>query len=297
MTAETVSYGLVALALILGALTILLFATLGRLNRRSGDRRVAPIGNPEYQLAFSTMLVGIVFLLGLAYIVREPSRMAQASHRQTDVSIEKGIKTYVSLCVSCHGPHGEGGVGKPLNTAQFRPDTSQEMDKVHELLRKTISRGRPGTAMPAWAQDEGGPLNSEQVNQVIVLIQQGDWEEVAEMAAKAPPQPVPAPGSTGASVPGAPPAGAGDLAGEGRHIYAAKGCSACHGTSLQGGVGPNLQHVASAPKIAGTLPPGAESLKKWISDPAGVKPGTAMPKLGLTERELEAIVSYLMQQK
>lgn len=299
MTVETVAYALVALALVVACGT-LLYLAVRRGPAESDGRRVTPLGgNPEKQVAVSVLLMLVIFILTLAYVVREPTRMAQASQRQMEVAIEKGVHTYTALCVSCHGARGEGGVGKPLNTAPFREGTAQELDKAADTLRKTISRGRFGTAMPAWAQDDGGPLNQEQINQLVVMIQHGDWTEVAKLAGAVPPQPAPAPGTTGATAPGAAHAypGASDLAAQGKALYAAKGCAACHGPNLQGGVGPNLQHFASKTDIVGVAPLNADNLKKWLSDPAGVKPGTAMPKLGLGDRDLEALVAFLMQQK
>jgi cytochrome c1 len=38
---------------------------------------------------------------------------------------------------------------------------------------------------------------------------------------------------------------------------------------------------------------GPDDLKKWILDPPAVKPGTQMPKLGLTDAEATSIVAYL----
>lgn len=297
MTVETVAYALVALALVVAGGTLLYLAV--RRGPAEGDGRpVTPLGgNPEKQVAVSVLLVAVIFILTLAYVVREPSRMARAAQRQQEMAIEKGAHTYTSLCVSCHGPHGEGGLGKPLNTAPFREGSAQELDKTADMLRKTISRGRFGTAMPAWAQDDGGPLNPEQISQLVTLIQYGDWAEVAELASETPLQPAPAPGTTGASAPDAAHPGASDLAGQGKQLFVAKGCAACHGAVLQGGAGPNLQHFASKADIVGVAPLNTENLTKWLSDPAGVKPGTAMPKLGLGDRDLEALVAFLMQQK
>jgi cytochrome c1 len=34
-------------------------------------------------------------------------------------------------------------------------------------------------------------------------------------------------------------------------------------------------------------------MQRWILDPPSVKPGTAMPKLGLTDDEAGTIVAYL----
>ena len=36
-----------------------------------------------------------------------------------------------------------------------------------------------------------------------------------------------------------------------------------------------------------------EFLKQWINDPQTAKPGTAMPKLGLSDEELNNVVSFL----
>jgi cytochrome c1 len=62
-----------------------------------------------------------------------------------------------------------------------------------------------------------------------------------------------------------------------------------------GTVGPNLGGVASRTKIAGGAVnnSGPEDLKRWILNPPGVKPGTLMPNVGLTDEEATNIVAYL----
>ncbi len=63
-------------------------------------------------------------------------------------------------------------------------------------------------------------------------------------------------------------------------------CIACHSVGGNGGkVGPALDGVSKKFN--------AEYLHKWISNPAEVKPGTAMPKLELTEEERNEIVKFL----
>lgn len=63
-------------------------------------------------------------------------------------------------------------------------------------------------------------------------------------------------------------------------------CIACHSVSGKGGkVGPALDGVADRFS--------AEYLDKWISDPQSVKPGTAMPKLPISDSERAEIVLYL----
>ncbi len=77
---------------------------------------------------------------------------------------------------------------------------------------------------------------------------------------------------------------------------ASNSCIACHtiqGVSA-GVLGPNLTHVGSRATIAGgTLPNTPESLARWLSDPPGVKPGSKMPRVGLTQPEITALVAYL----
>ncbi len=47
-----------------------------------------------------------------------------------------------------------------------------------KLITNTIACGRVGTAMPSWAQTQGGPLSDEQLRQLMVLITTGAWEVV-----------------------------------------------------------------------------------------------------------------------
>ncbi len=62
-------------------------------------------------------------------------------------------------------------------------------------------------------------------------------------------------------------------------------CAGCHtvaGTSAAGKVGPELTNFANRAQIAGTVDNNEENLRKWLNNPQDVKPGTAMPTLGLS---------------
>ena len=91
----------------------------------------------------------------------------------------------------------------------------------------------------------------------------------------------------------------GSPAAEGAQIIATKPCVGCHTIpgvpGATGTVGPNLAGVASRTKIAGGAVPntGPDDLKKWIMNPGALKPGTAMPNVGLTDDEATKIVAYL----
>jgi cytochrome c oxidase subunit 2 len=77
-------------------------------------------------------------------------------------------------------------------------------------------------------------------------------------------------------------------------------CVVCHTMAgVSGGVlGPNLSHVGSRTTIAGgTLLSDSAGIARWLHDPPGVKPGSLMPKIDLTDDEIAALVAYLHSRK
>jgi len=64
---------------------------------------------------------------------------------------------------------------------------------------------------------------------------------------------------------------------------------------VSGGVlGPNLTHVGSRTTIAGgILSNDSAGLARWLANPPGEKPGSLMPRIELTPREIAALVAYL----
>lgn len=88
------------------------------------------------------------------------------------------------------------------------------------------------------------------------------------------------------------------LAAEGRDLFFANGCSACHaigGTTADGVVGPNLTHVGSRISLgAGTVPNEPGAFMRWIEQTDKIKPGVHMPHFRmLPPAELGALEAYL----
>jgi cytochrome c oxidase subunit 2 len=83
----------------------------------------------------------------------------------------------------------------------------------------------------------------------------------------------------------------------GRRIVQRTSCVNCHtiaGTAANGRFGPDLTHVMSRDTIAsGVAPNTRENLRRWIRNPDDIKPGSRMPAMNLTERELDAVTAYL----
>ena len=85
----------------------------------------------------------------------------------------------------------------------------------------------------------------------------------------------------------------------GRELAAAAGCNACHlvpGLDAVRGadqIGPPLAGFARRASIAGMLPNTPDELLNWLRAPQSLKPGDAMPDLGLSDADARDIAAYL----
>ncbi|MBI4310601.1 MAG: cytochrome c oxidase subunit II [Chloroflexi bacterium] len=77
------------------------------------------------------------------------------------------------------------------------------------------------------------------------------------------------------------------------------GCVACHTVGAAGAaIGPNLTYLGERTTLAGAIMPNTpENLAAWIRNPQQQKPGALMPRLGLSEYEVEAVVAFLESMK
>ena len=67
------------------------------------------------------------------------------------------------------------------------------------------------------------------------------------------------------------------------------------GTPAQGTYAPDLTHLMSRRTLAtGIVPNTPENLRQWIADPQKIKPGCLMPAFGLSDRDRDLIVDYLV---
>ncbi len=75
------------------------------------------------------------------------------------------------------------------------------------------------------------------------------------------------------------------------------GCGLCHTIDglTTGTQGPNLSHIATQPYDS--LPNDPAFLKRWIANPAAIKPDTIMPNLGLSAQQIDDVVAFLETQR
>ncbi|MGI8855256.1 MAG: c-type cytochrome [Thermomicrobiales bacterium] len=83
---------------------------------------------------------------------------------------------------------------------------------------------------------------------------------------------------------------------DGKALFLAKGCAACHqhaavSTGNSASIGPNLTNYRNSPDF----------LRRWLADPQAVRPETApaygpsgvMPNLHLSPDEIEALIAFI----
>ncbi len=82
----------------------------------------------------------------------------------------------------------------------------------------------------------------------------------------------------------------------GRQLFIQQ-CASCHTVAsipqARGRVGPDLSTYATQPQIAGVIGNTPENLARYLKNPAQVKPGTAMPNLGLTDQQVANLVAFM----
>ena len=75
----------------------------------------------------------------------------------------------------------------------------------------------------------------------------------------------------------------------GRALFSAKGCITCHHHAAVAGSGA----LGEGNLDLTTYRWSDDYLRRWLQDPAAVKPGTLMPNLGLKSDEIEALIAFL----
>ncbi|MEE2987805.1 MAG: ethylbenzene dehydrogenase-related protein [Nitrospinota bacterium] len=150
----------------------------------------------------------------------------QHSHRGAE-HLTLGETVYKHMCTFCHGTDGNGG-GKAMaylfpwprdfrkGVFKYRTTPSGSLPLDSDLF-KVISRGVPGTAMPAW----GTALTEEETRAVVQYIKNFSKRFQEEK----PKKPI---------LPGAVPETTPESITAGKSLYKEMRCARCHGTDLKG---------------------------------------------------------------
>lgn len=253
------------------------------------------MGIIEKQAAITLITLVLLGTLGVGYALAEPALRVKRGEDMTHELAKRGQHAFDSAgCVTCHLANGygslQGGAGWPLNTTQNQRGSETELEARRQFLTRTIARGRPGTPMAAYHRDEGGPLNSEQVNALVAYIQHGPWPAG------------PAEGEAARLVQGGGAAAGGGS--KGAQLFNSSGCAGCHKIKGQGiaTTGPDLTGIKS---VAGTRKPGTDAnayLRESITNPnavvvQGYQQGLMPATFGqsLKPEDIDALVEYMLE--
>jgi mono/diheme cytochrome c family protein len=151
-------------------------------SRRPGPTDEALEGRllENYQIAGVALTVFLAVLLPFLYL-REPARQEAAAAKEVEESVRLGKATFEEFCAQCHGPEAEGDVvkryvtpgvkdAKPtdVQAPNLREIHSRHPDEdVATVAWTAIQKGRPPTPMPTWGVRYGGPMNDQQITDLV----------------------------------------------------------------------------------------------------------------------------------
>ena len=159
------------------------------------------------------LVLMIITAVGLPlYWAREPSRQDGAVRGFDDRAAGRGLVLFQPSdspipegnvghfgCGGCHGTEGQGGSTTYVMPDPVDPDkpprevqwAAPPLDTVllrysKDEVKSVLVYGRANTPMPAWGIEGGGPMNDQQITDLIAYIEsiQLDPEEVRERALK-----------------------------------------------------------------------------------------------------------------
>jgi mono/diheme cytochrome c family protein len=227
---------------------------------------------------------------GMRQSVRFQARDITAPPLTDPARARLGRALYDANCVRCHGAPGIapesfalGMTPSPANLAY----ASREWPPAQ--LFWAIKHGMKMTGMPAWQFR----LDDDELWAIVAFLQVMPRESPQEYRAA---MPAARPPARAVVEPAWQPPTSGDAR---RGIVALRqyGCATCHRipgvTGADTPVGPPLAHMATRSFIAGLAANNAGNLVRWLRSPQMLHPGSAMPDLGVTERDARDMAAYL----
>lgn len=283
---------------------------------RNKNRVLLVVALTTAALGLAAGVVGAVMVFGGAYDVASTQQHWQVTHSMLEKAMRQSVRLrardiaeppladeqmalrgagcFRDKCVQCHGAPGVAP-GDPGLSMQPLPGPLVDARR-HWRARELYWLTRHGirmSGMPAWEYR----LRDEELWELVAFMQKLpdlNATQYADWVRRAPPA-----ASCGVDSPRAPVMVAtvtGDVE-RGRTALHQHACNACHvipgvvGSRVY--VGPPLEKIGSRQLIAGSVPNTPDQMVRWLMHTQQVKPGTAMPQLGVSERDARDMAAYL----
>jgi mono/diheme cytochrome c family protein/plastocyanin len=116
------------------------------------------------------ILIYYFYELGAPLGISQARLEVEGEHQQV-VAVERGYNLYQANCARCHGKQGEGGIGPVLND---QAKLYQHLDEdyittVLEVGGRYVC-GNANSLMPVWSDENGGPLNYRQIEELVAFL-------------------------------------------------------------------------------------------------------------------------------
>lgn len=229
-------------------------------------------------------------LLDVALTRAVKMRSADIAPPELDTAerIRNGSRLYRAHCAQCHG--GPGVAPQPyalgLNPAPAALVATARTRTSAEIFWVT-RQGIKMTGMPAWQYR----LTDDEIWDVVAFLRVLPGLSADDYRRGDDGQPAEKPQANAQ-----PAARVGD-ARAGRDALQQYLCVTCHAIPGVPGawnyVGPALDQMGERPYIAGVMPNTPANMERWLRNPPAVKPGTAMPDLGVSEQDARDIAAFL----
>ena len=158
----------------------------------------------ERNMAWGVVFTAIIALWLPALWLNEPNQNVADAVELISKSAERGEMWFQEAteenptgfgCARCHGEEAQGGsvpftteTGEfieaysvpPLNDVCGGATTGHPLIEDFESIQQTIMEGRPGTPMPSWSVRFAGPMNDQQIQDLLNYITEINRENVPE---------------------------------------------------------------------------------------------------------------------
>jgi cytochrome c oxidase cbb3-type subunit 3 len=120
----------------------------------------------------------VVVVGGSASMLAHCARNNAGPNDGSDGELAEARQLYRTYCGLCHGDEGEGYAADDANALANQDFLVSVTD---EFLRVAIAEGRPGTAMAAYHESRGGPLDDSEIDLIVDLIRNWQHEDMATL--------------------------------------------------------------------------------------------------------------------
>ena len=190
--------------------------------------------------------------------VELPPEIISATPSTPNEASLSGSQIYGSVCSSCHGKSGEGGIGPALNTREFQDRYDDQ------TMFDIIDTGHEATSMIAW----GEILTSDQISQLVHYIRGFNSDGVST--------------------------GTGSFSRDVAPLFQAK-CQACHnqGTTLGGWDSTSFEAVTTTGNNGPVVIPG-DTTKSILAQLVTGSQTPLMPPTGkMSDAEIQIILDWI----